>query len=282
MNFLTFLRRLRVFFLGHPKHKHRPKISLLIPFSSNDPERKKSFKWLLKYWKCQLPHAEIIIGRSRSEVFCKGEALNDAFERSTGKILAIIDADAYFKGSTIKYCADEILEAEARGHNLWFVPYRRLYRLTKEVSDYIRMKDPCHPYLPWDPIPEDFYDNKGFAYKYGHRYGAMATIVPRKALEEVLHCFDERFKGWGGEDIAFLRAMDTLFGKNKSVDENMFHLWHKMIGDTVQKRMWDRQTGPNPNGNLTYKYHLANRQYHKMKKIIDEAYEFYLKTRGRL
>lgn len=278
---MTFLWKLKIFFCGrkHRHHKPQPKISLLIPFSSDDPLRKRHFKWLLKYWKCQLPEAEIIIGKSKSEVFCKGEALNDAFQRSLGKIVVILDADALLKGSTIDFCADKILHAAQHGHNLWYVPYRKLYRLTKEVTKKIVDSAPCDPYYPTLPLFEHEYDNKGFAYKYGHRYGAMITIVPRIAIERYLLCFDERFKGWGGEDIAFLRAMDTMFGKNKSINGTVFHLWHPFHGNSPQNKKWDRQTGPNPNGDLTFRYHLANRQHHKMKIIIDEAYEFYLKNR---
>ena len=70
---------------------------------------------------------------------------------------------------------------------------------------------------------------------YGHRYGAMITILPREALD-TLGCFDERFKGWGGEDIAFLRALDTLFGKHKTIDDDVMHLWHPVIGLTWHVR----------------------------------------------
>ena len=278
MSYLTFLWKLRIYSHNRRRKRHhpeRPKISILIPFSSDDPVRIKTFNWLLTYLSFHLPKAEIIIGKSRSEVFCKGEAFNDAYRRSNGKVLVLLDADAYMKTSTIEECADNILEAESRGHNLWYVPYRKLYRLTKEVTEKIVDSDPRHPYELELPIRDEDHDNKGYSYKYGHRYGAMVTIIPRKAMEAI-KCFDERFKGWGGEDIAFLRAMDTMFGKNKSVNENMYHLWHVFIGETHQKRMWQKQTGPNPNGTLTYSYHLANRQYNKMKKIIDESYEYYL------
>src|ERR1700749_3749438 len=125
MNYSTFLKILRKLFLDVVHmffHKKRPKISLLIPFSTTDPVRKKSFKWLLRYWRHELPDAEIIVGESRSPVFCKGEALNDAVERSSGKVLVVLDADTYISGKVIEYCADRILEEECYGNHLWYVP----------------------------------------------------------------------------------------------------------------------------------------------------------------
>ncbi len=84
-----FLKKLKAFLLklfGFCPFNDEPKISLLIPFSSKDPVRKESFRWLLKYWRHELPDAEIIIGRSHSKVFCKGRALNNAIRRSTGDV----------------------------------------------------------------------------------------------------------------------------------------------------------------------------------------------------
>jgi N-terminal domain of galactosyltransferase len=275
MNFSTFLKKLKEFFLDiyfkKFNKKHQPKISLLIPFSSKNPIRKKVFKWLLKYWKHELPDAEIIIGRSKSKIFCKGEALNDAFERSNGKVLVIIDSDAYMSGDVIEYCADRILE-ELENH-LWYVPYRRLFRLTKCATSLIINSDPKDPYKLPDPLPDDYIENQGDRQKYGHRYGAMIMIFPREALDAI-GCFDERFVGWGGEDVALLRALDTLYGKHKTTNNDIYHLWHPFIGDTQKVRMWDGQKTANVNSNLANQYNRATRHPSKMKKIIEESIEY--------
>ena len=126
-----------------PSRKERPKISLLIPFHSNDAQRKRTFKWLLKYWKHELPDAEIVVGHSRSRPFSKTEALNNAARKASGRVLVILDADAYMPGKIIERCADRIIE-ELDNH-LWYVPYRHLWRLNKEISKKIITSDPENP-----------------------------------------------------------------------------------------------------------------------------------------
>lgn len=270
---LTFLRKLRAFFIDifFPP-KRVPKISLLIPFSSKDSIRKKNLQWLLQYWRHELPHAEIIIGRSRSKIFCKEEALNDAVRRSSGKILVILDADAYLPGHIIKHCANRILEELDHGHHLWYVPYRNLYRLTEEASSWIINSEPSHPLrFPTPPSPW-MVENWGDKSKYGHRYGAMIMMFPRKAYD-ILGGFDERFKGWGGEDIALLRALDTLYGKHKTTNNDILHLWHPFIGDTHVTRKWAGQTAANSNSELANKYSKASRLPTEMRRLVDEGHE---------
>lgn len=279
MNFLMSSKKLKTIFLKilrlrlivwltikEPVKKPRPKISLLFPFSTNDPVRKATFRWLLKYWAHELPDAEIIIGRSGGKPFCKGKALNNAARKATGKVLVIIDADTYMPGSVINYCADRILE-DLNDH-LWFVPYRHLYRLNKKITEKILASDPTDPLRIPSPPPPDYIDGDKFNNKYGHRYGAMVMIFPREALD-VLGCFDERFKGWGGEDIALLRALDTLYGKHKTTKNDVLHLWHPFIGDKLTTRVWPGQDEPQPNKRLAMAYHRASRHPTKMRELVD-------------
>lgn len=275
MNFLTFLKKLKLYLLklvfGYEPPKKRPKISLIIPFSSKNKMRKRVLRWLLEYWKHELPEAEIIIGHSKGKVFCKAEALNDAVRKSRGKVLVIIDSDAYISGQIIERCADKILEDPC--DRLWFVPYRHLYRLTKKVTNKILRSDPenplrvnCHP-------QEHEIENAGHRSRYGHRYGAMCMIFPREAYD-TLGCFDERFVGWGGEDVSLLRALDTLYGKHKTIRTCIFHLWHPFIGENYRSRKWDNQKHSNTNGNLALRYHRATRKPTQMRNLVDEGIEF--------
>ncbi len=273
MHCTMFSKKLKILLARLGLRKH-PKLSLLIPFSSKDRIRRQHFKWLLKYWKHELPDAEIIIGKSHSRVFCKGEALNHAFKRSTGQVIVVLDADAYMEGNIINYCADRIIEN--LDNHLWYVPYRYLYRLTAKATQLVVNSDPEHPFRIPNPPPPWFVENQGDMIKYGSRYGAMVTMFPREAMK-VIKCFDERFKGWGGEDIAFLRALDTLYGKHKTTNNAVSHLWHPFVGGTYKTRMWADQKYPNANGELASRYNTATRDIQKMENIINESYNFYKK-----
>ena len=249
--------------------KH-PKISLLIPISShNSKDRRVILRWLLRYWKAELPHAEVIIGYSNSKIFCKGEALNKAAKRAKGKVLVVLDADAYMSGKVINRCANKILDN--LDNHLWYVPYRHLYRLNKKITKKILASSPDNPLrIPSPPPIEDLDIHCGLNSKYGHRYGAMVMMFPREALD-VLGGFDERFKGWGGEDVALLRALDTLYGKHKTTNNDVLHLWHSFIGTSYRTRMWKGQISSNTNQALANSYHKATRHPSKMKKIIDDG-----------
>lgn len=268
------LKKLKVYILRMlSKHRHRkgqPKISILIPFSSKDPIRKNSFKWLLKYLEYKLPHAEVIIGKSKSKIFCKGEALNNAFDESTGKIIVILDADAYIDTRVIDKCADRILEEIEYGNRLWYVPYTHLYRLTKSATEIVLESDPRDPYRFTSPPPEWDVENHGHTSKYGNRYGAMIMMFPREAMYSI-GCFDERFKGWGGEDVALVRALDTLYTKHKITRNDILHLWHPFIGENYKTRRWKGQESGSVNSELANKYHRASRHPFKMKELVEEG-----------
>lgn len=256
------------------KPKVQPKISLLIPFTSNNEHRQNVFKWLIQYWKNELPDAEIIIGHSMSVPFCKTEALNNAAKRANGKVLVVLDGDAYLDGSILDSVADIILEELDLGNKVWYVPYRNLYRLNEDVTMQIIESDPADPIRVPDPPPDVYLDNEPKASKYGRAYAALAYMIPREALD-ALGCFDERFnKGWGGEDISTLLALDTLYGKHKSTDNGIFHLWHPKIGDTFRTRAWEGQTEDEPHRFLTLQYRRASQSIEDMQALVDEGCDF--------
>ena len=248
----------------------RPKISLLIPYTSTSALRDRTFKWLLEYWKNELPDAEIVIGKSKGKIFCKPEAFNYAAKRATGKVLVLLDADAYMYGSVLDRCADRILEELAEGNHLWYVPYRHLYRLRKFISRSIIKSDPANPLRLPSPPPIEYIQSKVSESMYGHRYGAMAMVIPREALD-VLGCFDERFRGWGGEDVCLLRALDTLWGKHKITNNDILHLWHPFLGHDYFSRRWEGQETGTVNNDLAKEYHQAIGHPTKMRKLVDEG-----------
>lgn len=185
-----------------------------------------------------------------------------------GRVLVIIDADTYMEGQVINRCADRILE-EIDSH-LWYVPYRHLYRLTKRITKEILKSDPENPLRIPSPPPTEYIDDNGHKSTYGHRYGAMIMMFPREALD-ILGCFDERFKGWGGEDIAFLRALDTLYGRHKTTDNDVLHLWHPYIGKSYKTRTWQGQDAGQANDQLSNKYNRATGKPTQMRELVDEG-----------
>lgn len=252
-------------------NRSRPQISLLVPFraSRHHPHRLRVWRWLERYWRHELPDAEIVIGRSKGRVFSKTEAINDAARRARGRIFVLLDSDAYMAGEHILYCARAIEKAKRRGHRLWFVPYRNLYRLTEQASELVLKSDPLWPHRFTSPPHRDELEHSSHSH-YGHHYGAMVQIMPREAFFTV-GCMDPRMQGWGSEDVAFLRAVDTLWGKHKTLNVDLLHLWHPSIAQTPFNKMWEGQETPNVNGNLGQRYHMATGDIVKMRALVDEG-----------
>lgn len=249
----------------------RPQISLLVPFraSAQSPHRTRLWDWLREYWRHELPDAEIVIGRCQNRIFRKTEAVNDAASRARGRIFVILDSDAYLLGEQILDAARQIEEAARRGQNRWFVPYRKLYRLKQEPTELVLQSDPRNPLRFSNPPASEHVESTTSA-AYGHHYGAMCQVMPREAFECV-GLMDPRFEGWGGEDVAFLRAVETLWGKNKSIDMPIFHLWHPSIGTTAMDKCWEGQTRPQVNNQLATRYGKATGDRVKMRALVDEA-----------
>lgn len=249
----------------------KPQLSLLVPFrpSAASPHRSRLWAWLEKYWGYELPDAEIIIGECKGTTFSKTEALNDAAQRANGRIFVLLDSDAYLRGDPILRSARAIEEAARRGQKRWFIPYRRLYRLKENVTELVLTSDPRWPHrFPFPPNKDDV--ESMTTAMYGHHFGAMIQIMPREAYEAV-GCMDWRFEGWGGEDVAFVRAVDTLFGKHKTLNSEIFHLWHPSIGTNASNKMWEGQDRPGLNSRLASRYHRATGDRARMRALVDEV-----------
>lgn len=249
-------------------HKPAEKISLLVPFRTDNAERQRNWTWLLAYWRAALPEAEIVVGTDNSVPFCKTAAVNRAFARSTGDVIVILDADCYISADTIRECARRIRIARALHHTLWYMPYKRFYRLTEDASMRLLSTPPDAPMIFGDPPPPADLDPSG-GVSYGHWYGALIQMMPREAFESVGD-MDERFQGWGGEDVSFMFALDTLFGRHRIYNGPVYHVHHPTIkGRWLRTRQWAGQDKPETNDWLSTKYEDAFNDRMRMRKLID-------------
>lgn len=257
-------------------------ISILVPFHCEDQnsQRAKNWRWLRRYWKAQLPGAEIIIGIDRGkredQPFSKAAAVNDAAKRAHGDIYVIVDADGYMEASAVLHCANEIRKAEQKGLRLWFIPYRHFYRLNEPASQLLLNSSPQKPYLFSTPPRSEYVQNTSGS-QLGHWYGALIQILPRTAFRRV-GGWDPRFRGWGGEDHAAMRAADTLYWPHKTLPTQVLHVWHPMISQTGfsewvdwRERMWEGQAASGANDALSGRYYGANGDRKRMRQLVDEG-----------
>jgi predicted glycosyltransferase involved in capsule biosynthesis len=255
-------------------HRKGHGISLLVPYKRHvDPRRDITWEWLKKYWEHELPGAEIICSDGGSDrSFSKTSAINKAAKRADGDIFVILDADCYISGDILVECAEKIRRSQGYGYPLWFIPYRHFYRLNEETSLYILMSDPEDPLRikspPDDNLIVQKHKNEN---SHGHGFGAMIQVLPREAFE-LVGGMDPRFNGWGGEDVSFMRAVDTLYGHHKTTKNDVYHLWHPTIGESFNDRMWTGQINPGNNNELSSRYSAAFNDRARMRALVDEGF----------
>jgi hypothetical protein len=246
-------------------------IALLVPFRADGNTRREDWLWLQRYWKKQLPQAKIIVADDGVFPFGKSASVNAAARQARNcDIYAILDADAYLNPKVITDCARKIRQAKRKHRKLWYVPYRRFYRLTESATHNVLMSDPAKPLSATarPPAPADIDSLEGSA--FGHWFGALVQVMPREAFIAA-GGMDERFRGWGGEDVSFMHAVDTLYAKHKTTNNAVYHLWHEKAGIVWSERRWEGQEVAGRNNDLAYKYsdRLGDRK--RMLKLVREG-----------
>jgi len=243
-------------------------ISLLVPFRDDHTEgRLKNWLWLKAFWEHELPGAEMIIGIDTGSPFSKTCAMNNAFQHSHGDILILLDADCYIEPNVILQCADRIRKARDEQEPLWFVPYRHLFRLTLKATEKLvasNPKDALRFSIP--PDPNDI--GNAISSGNGHWFGALIQIMPREAYLKV-GGMDPRFRGWGGEDITLVRVVDTLYGRHRTTNDQVFTLMHHVNGNALL-RMWEGQNKTGINNRLSVHYRETYGDKVRMCKVIQE------------
>ncbi|MBI6874622.1 galactosyltransferase-related protein [Clostridium aciditolerans] len=185
-------------------------ISILIPFKSDGGHRHRNWEWLRRRYEILMPNAELCIGSSDIDPYCKSASVNNAAKQATRDIFIIADADIVFDVDQIK-ASIELLKKHT-----WVIPYVSVNLLNEEQTNILLQKEA-------DVTLRDtkFTDYSSFSGSMGGM-----NILPRSCFEKV-GGFDERFKGWGCEDDAFSLAVYYMCGPFTRLNGNsMWHLYH--------------------------------------------------------
>lgn len=251
--------------LSEESRRH-PQISLLVPFRDDGEHRGRVWKWLRRYWRTVLPEAEIIQGHDHGSPFSKSAAVNHAARHARGRIFAVIDADVYLPASSVTGIADDIEKALHANTRKWYMPYTDSYRLSEKYTKQLLGTSPGVP-LPLPPHASSLEDVPE-AHGYGHKYGAFAQVMPREAFG-LVEGMDPRFRGWGCEDGALLRSIDTLYAQHEVFPAPVAHLWHAKSGAGAKKQ-WVGQNWASANSALYDRYVRATAEPAAMRGLANE------------
>lgn len=185
-------------------------VSVLIPWRPLVEARERLRLWVEQRWHLFAPDAEICYGQGPEYgPFNRSAALNEAFQKSSGSVVIVADADTSFDYDSVSV-AIEVAEAASR----WVLPYDVYYNLLPLETSVMLTQPPSSKFR--EPA------------KWQHRLTDSVSgvvVVPRAAFEAV-GGFDERFRNWGGEDRAFAASLDVLWSPMYRVPGAVMHLWH--------------------------------------------------------
>jgi hypothetical protein len=185
-------------------------VSVVIPFKPDGGQRDRLFPWVHAWWQAALPAAELIVEHRLDTPFCLAAARNRGVERATGDVLIIADADMVCERAAVLQAI-----ATVRRDGGWALPYDVLELLDEPTTAAV-LAAPADPsqLLPTDGVAERNWSSV-----------SGVVVVPRAGWD-IVHGQDERFLGWGYEDLAFQHALDTLWGPLQRVGGRLVHLHH--------------------------------------------------------
>jgi len=219
-------------------------VSVVIPYASDDPARQAARRYVLDWYAGHHPGWEVIEGDCLGD-WSKGAALAEAVGRASHDILVVADADSVVPADVLAQ-AVRVIGAGAR----WVMPHRTVFRLSEAHTAAVyagaepQRRDTCR--APYTGVT-----------------GGGITVLTRDAWRTV-GGIDPRFVGWGGEDMAFGWALETLCGLGVHLTGPLFHLWHR------HEAKGDRRRGCPESEALAGRYRAARNRPDLMRALVAE------------
>lgn len=188
---------------------------ILVPRRAGVPERDATWAKCRQRWETQFPDWEIFEGHHNNGPFNRSKALNCAARDAGDWDLAmIIDSDIFIASDQVLAGVDR---AVATGRVTW--PFTQWKGLSKQGTQDLLAEELGHVLFSWWSGE----DIERYVEKTNPVSWSCCILVPREAWD-ALGGFDERFRGWGYEDMAFQSAA-VGFGHER-LPGAVYHLWH--------------------------------------------------------
>lgn len=223
-------------------------VSVLVPWTPGCPHREAAWDLIRATYTSEFPRWEIITGDGATpDGYSRTRAILDAYDRSSGDVLVVADADVWCHPGLAVLAAVE---------NGWAIPHDKIHRLSAESTLSVLAG------ADWRGLPLST-DNPQDARPYrGHETGTL-VLLRRDVFAAAPP--DPRFVGWGQEDDAWALALHTLVGKPWRGTDDLVHLWHP-----AQPRQ-SRTVGNPANLALYRRYRAARRRPEAMRSLLEEV-----------
>lgn len=191
----------------------RSPVHLCVPWRSDRSQRERVWYACFRRWAAMFPDGTTFLGTSPEQPFNRSAARNAAVEEFTRRqpgwdVVVLVDADVMLADPEQVYAAVGAARATGR------LVYAHTWQATlgQEATERVLAgQDPTS--LPRDDA------------EWEQRTYSGVYAVPR-GLWDAVGGFDERFRGWSHEDLAFMLACRVFGGRIGRTEGPVFHLHH--------------------------------------------------------
>lgn len=176
-----------------------------VPWRPDGGYRDRLWSFARERWQRAGFGQGIVEGRSPAGPFNRSAAINDA-AHGDWDVFIVADADVLIDGAQVREAIERALSS-----GRVVLPFTHYVGLTPNMTKRVL----------------DGYDgdwDRGARFR-SQKHESSCVVVPRAAWETT-GGFDERFIGWGQEDVAFIQSARLLVGEVERIDGHVWHLWH--------------------------------------------------------
>lgn len=176
----------------------------IIPYRFTDQYRHRAFEFTRRWWDDRgIP---VLVGEHAGESWSKGAAVDSARSDVETDGLIIADCDVLISRELLA-----VSMAAVRSGAAWAMPHGRVIRLSRA--------DTSRVYRHGDAALTSARESR-----WAPPGGGLVVLTT--GAYDTVGGIDPRFVGWGGEDISFARALDTLVGLGVRFGGVLWHLYH--------------------------------------------------------
>lgn len=240
------------------------KVVILVPWRTDDGPRAAVWKACKSRWEALFPDWPVYEGRSPDGPFNRSAAINDA-AREAGEwdVAVIIDADVMLKAGNVR---EAVERAAKTGKVTW--AHRRWRGISEEATRRLTRPDPVWAEAALGKGGIEHSDLDADIDLIVEKTTPMSwscCIAIRRDAWDKVGGFDERFAGWGFEDIAFQAATGGLVGWDR-VEGDVLNFWHPRVPGAGRADKTGSAYTPQAlvNGRLGMRYMVALRRDHRL------------------
>jgi len=190
--------------------------TVVIPIAIPLPaDREAALRWVQTQLRDHFPDWPVVLGAIAAEQpWSKGRAVREGMRVVETPGVIVHDSDVWVAPDELHACATAV----TCGHP-WAQPHSTVYRLSRAGTSKV-----THGQL--GVVPDHWLSGAMLERRPHHAPPGGGIVVTSRLVYEQVP-MDDRFVGWGGEDISWARALDTLAGPAYRGNAAMWHLHHE-------------------------------------------------------